>query len=283
MNAGEKRLLWDRRGDDGTQVSAGIYRYELGATSAYSGEPLFSNTRFTLPLYYYEDCGSEQRSDDAHLVQGSAVRWGKEPSQTANEHASSVQYRFTGLKPTGAYEVAAEFAAGDGVPRLQELTANGLRLGEPFRVNATPRKTTFLPLPEESYAGGEVTIAVNRLGEGSAVITQLWIKEVGVGFNPEPMATLPTKYILEQNYPNPFNPSTTIRYAIPEDGRVTLKVYNIAGQEVATLVNEWKTAGKYEIVFDAKNASGSTLATGVYLYRVHAGNFSETKKMILLR
>ncbi len=283
MNAGEKRLLWDRRGDDGTQVSAGTYRYELGAASAYSGEPLFSNTRFTLPLYYHEDCGSEHRTDDAHLVQGSAVRWGNTPSQTANEHASSVRYRFTGLKPTGEYEVAAEFAAGDGVRRLQELTANGVRLGEPMTVGPTPAATGFRRLPQEVHANGDVTIAINSLGEGSAIVTQLWIKEVGVGFNPQPLAPIPTKYMLEQNYPNPFNPSTTIRYAIPADGRVTLKVYNITGQEVATLVDEWKTAGKYEIVFDAKNAMAGTLATGVYLYRVQAGSFSETRKMVLLR
>ncbi len=293
MNAGEKRLLWDRRGDDGTQVSPGTYRYELGAVSAYGGEPVVSNTRFSLPLYYYEDCGSDNRADDAHLVQGSAVRWGPSPSATANEHASSVQYRYSGLNPASKYEVAAEFAAGDGVPRLQELTANGLRLGVPFRVSTTPMKTAFLALPEESYASGKVTIAVNRLGEGSAVLTQLWIKEVGGGFQSQPTAALPTRYLLEQNYPNPFsatggsasggNPSTTIRYAIPTDGPVTLKVYTIAGQEVATLVNEHKSAGKYEVVFEARNVTGKTLASGVYLYRVQAGSFSETRKMILLR
>lgn len=283
MNAGGKALLWDRRADDGTQVSAGTYRYEVTAASAYSGEPLVSNTRFYLPLYYHEDCGSDNRADDAHLVQGSAVRWGPSPSETANEHASSVQYRFTGLNPSGKYEVAAEFVAGDGVPRLQDVTANGQRLGEAFRVNSTPSRTAFLVLPEESYAGGEVTIAVNRLGEGSAVISQLWMREVGVGFHPEPLASVPTRYMLEQNYPNPFNPSTTIRYSIPTDGQVTLKVYNVAGQEIATLVNEYKTAGRYEVVFDARNGAGASLASGVYFYRINVGGFTETRKMLLLR
>jgi flagellar hook assembly protein FlgD len=283
MNAGQKHLLWERRGDDGKQVSAGTYRYEIGAASAYSGEPVVSNTRFSLPLYYHEDCGSDNRLDDAHLVQGSAVRWGTAPSQTANEHASSVQYRFTGLNPAGEYEVAAEFVSPDGVRRLQDLTANGVRLGEPMRVGATPTATGYLRLPPSTYESGEITIAINRLAEGSAIVTQLWMKEVGVGFNPQPIATLPTKYMLEQNYPNPFNPSTTIRFAIPSDGLVTLKVYSITGQEVATLVNEHKTAGKYEVTFDAKNVLGNTLASGVYIYRVTAGNFSEAKKMVLLR
>jgi hypothetical protein len=119
----------------------------------------------------------------------------------------------------------------------------------------------------------------------------LWIKEVGVGFNPQPIATIPTKYLLKQNYPNPFNPTTTIRYDIPNDGVVTLKVYNIMGQEVATLVNEQKSAGTYQVQFVAKNLLGSSLASGVYFYRVTVGDpslrsgqgFSETKKMILLR
>lgn len=283
MNAGEKRLHWDRRGDDGMQVSAGTYRYELGAASAYSGEPLFSNTRFSLPLYYYEDCGSSNRLNDAHLVQGSAVRWGDTPSQTANEHAASVQYRFTGLNPAGEYEVAAEFAAHDGVQRFQELTANGIRLGEPMPVGAMPTATGFLPLPKRVLANGDVTIAVNSLSGGSAVVTQLWIKEVGVGFSSQPIPTLPTTYMLEQNYPNPFNPSTTIRYAIPADGHVTLKVYNIAGQEVATLVDEWKTAGTYDVAFDTQRAARGSMASGVYIYRVRVGNYSEARKMVLLR
>ncbi len=288
MIAGAKNLLWDRRSDEGTQVPAGTYCYELRAASAYSGEsgevePVISNTRFYLPMYYAEDCGSANRVNDAHLVRGSVVRWGSSPSQTANEDESSVQYRFTGLNPASSYEVAAEFAAHDALHRLQALTANGKHLLEPQRVTNEPLNTGFLAIPKECYANGEVTIDVNKLGEGSAIVTQLWIKEVGVGFNPQPIATIPTKYSLQQNYPNPFNPSTTIRYAIPDDGLVTLKVYNIAGQEVATLVNEQKKAGKYEIVFDAKSALGSSLASGVYLYRVKAGNFSEAKKMVLLK
>jgi flagellar hook assembly protein FlgD len=290
LTAGAKNLHWDRRSDEGVQVPAGTYRYELMAVSAYAGEPTISNTRFYLPLYYAEDCGSENRNDDAHLVRGSVVRWGNAPSQTANEDESSVQYRFTGLNPAGEYEVAAEFVANDALQRLQELTANGKRLLEPQRVSTEPTQTGFVRIPKELYVNGEVTIAVNKLGEGSAIATQLWIKEVGKGFNPEPMQTLPTKYALDQNYPNPFNPTTTIRYAIPDDGLVTLKVYNIAGQEVATLVNEAKKAGKYEVIFDARNTRGGALASGVYFYRLVSAStsgstrgFAETKKFALVK
>lgn len=94
-----------------------------------------------------------------------------------------------------------------------------------------------------------------------------------------------TEYALEQNYPNPFNPGTTILYQLPKDGLVTLKIYDIIGSEIATLVNEEKIAGKYEVNFDASN-----LASGVYVYRIaiyseklQAGEYFNSKKMILLK
>jgi hypothetical protein len=89
---------------------------------------------------------------------------------------------------------------------------------------------------------------------------------------------LPEYFELKQNYPNPFNPSTSIRYSIGNKQFVVLKVYNILGNEVATLVNEEKPAGSYEVNFDA-----SELTSGVYFYSLSSGNYFETKKLILLR
>jgi photosystem II stability/assembly factor-like uncharacterized protein len=97
----------------------------------------------------------------------------------------------------------------------------------------------------------------------------------------EPLPTgelLPSGIRLAQNYPNPFNPSTTIRYELPHAGHVTLKVYNTLGQEVATLVNETKPAGSYTVQFDAGG-----LASGVYFYRLQAGDFVQAKKLVVLR
>ncbi len=86
----------------------------------------------------------------------------------------------------------------------------------------------------------------------------------------------PADYFLAQNYPNPFNPSTSIKYGVKEAGFVILKVYNILGAEVANLVNEYKSAGSYEADFSA-----SKLSSGVYIYRLSANNFVQTRKMIL--
>jgi hypothetical protein len=90
--------------------------------------------------------------------------------------------------------------------------------------------------------------------------------------------TLPLEYSLEQNYPNPFNPSTTIKYSVAEDGFVKLSVYNMLGEEVANLVNTQQKAGRYEISFNAAN-----LASGVYVYRLEAPNFTSSKKLMLMK
>jgi len=88
----------------------------------------------------------------------------------------------------------------------------------------------------------------------------------------------PNSFSLEQNYPNPFNPSTVIGYRLSVNSVVTLKVYDLPGREIATLVDEFKPAGKYEVEFNGKD-----LSSGIYFYKLEAGNFIETKKMILLK
>ncbi|NCS90343.1 MAG: hypothetical protein CO127_05920 [Ignavibacteria bacterium CG_4_9_14_3_um_filter_36_18] len=88
----------------------------------------------------------------------------------------------------------------------------------------------------------------------------------------------PAQYELTQNYPNPFNPSTKIRFGIPEAGLVNIKVFDVLGQEVTTLVNEFRNAGYHEVDFSA-----SKLNSGIYFYTITSGNFSATKKMMLLK
>ncbi len=89
---------------------------------------------------------------------------------------------------------------------------------------------------------------------------------------------VPKSFVLEQNYPNPFNPTTNIKYQIVNNSFVSLKVYDILGREVETLVNESLKPGTYEVDFD-----GSNLSSGVYYYRMEAGNYFETKKMLLVK
>ncbi len=89
---------------------------------------------------------------------------------------------------------------------------------------------------------------------------------------------LVNNFVLEQNYPNPFNPSTTINYSLTERSAVSLKVYDVLGNEVASLVNTSQEAGKYDVQFDA-----SALSSGLYIYTLNTGNFISSKKMMLLK
>jgi hypothetical protein len=94
---------------------------------------------------------------------------------------------------------------------------------------------------------------------------------------------LPNKLTLIQNYPNPFNPTTTIQFGIPEESQVTLKIYNILGQEIRTLVNERRKAGTYYEIWDGRNQYGTAVSSGTYIYRLQAGNDILSKKMNFLK
>lgn len=96
-------------------------------------------------------------------------------------------------------------------------------------------------------------------------------------------ATMPTQFVLEQNYPNPFNPSTTIRFSLPEAANVTLQIYNMQGQLVNTLVSENLGAGYHNVVWNGHNMNGVSAASGLYFYKITAGNFQQAKKMILMK
>lgn len=133
-------------------------------------------------------------------------------------------------------------------------------------------------------AGGEVEMWVGiSVGDNEAeMIANMALAKdkydlITVGVEPDYL-TIPSDYILNQNYPNPFNPATTIRFAIPQSEFVSLKVYDVIGNEVANLVNEELVAGSYKVQFDA-----ATLTSGIYFYQLITGNYSETKKMNLIK
>ncbi len=94
---------------------------------------------------------------------------------------------------------------------------------------------------------------------------------------------LPKEFALDQNYPNPFNPSTTIRFSLPQESKVTLVVYDMTGAVVKTILSDHLSAGNKEAAWDGTNSNGAKVATGMYIYRLEAGNFSSVKKMLLLK
>jgi plastocyanin len=113
-------------------------------------------------------------------------------------------------------------------------------------------------------------------GPGGQGMSGVIIVQNPVGV-PEDELTV-AKFKLQQNYPNPFNPITMIKYQVPEISLVTIKVYDVLGKEMETLINEEKPAGTFEVEFN-----GGVLSSGIYFYRIKAGDFVETKKMVLMK
>ncbi|MEJ2658566.1 MAG: T9SS type A sorting domain-containing protein, partial [Desulfobacterales bacterium] len=133
--------------------------------------------------------------------------------------------------------------------------------------------------PDSSFAGDASysVVSVDQLGGKSGMTSNLTIYSNPVGISGKKQQ-LPESFSLSQNYPNPFNPATRIRYVIGSRMFVSLRVYDLLGKEIAALVNSRKQAGAYTVEFDA-----SRLSSGIYFYRLQAGNFVETRKMILMR
>ena len=118
-------------------------------------------------------------------------------------------------------------------------------------------------------------------GDFAVIVTRTfneWTKALAKSGNQNKVTSVPKEFKLEQNYPNPFNPSTMINYTVPERSQVTLEVFNIVGQKVATLVNADQPAGNYSAKFDA-----SKLSSGMYLYRIMTNNYVKTMKMSLIK
>jgi hypothetical protein len=114
-------------------------------------------------------------------------------------------------------------------------------------------------------------------------IDQDFAPSVVAGVDDDIDELLPNRFGLAQNYPNPFNPVTTICFALPKQSLVTIYVFNISGQRVATLARGRMEAGEYSIQWDGLDDGGESVTTGVYFYRLHAGDFVQTRKMLLLK
>jgi len=177
----------------------------------------------------------------------------------------------------------------------------GLILGFAFSLNSNPVLANQIQR-QALDAGGDMWLSTSNyklsssLGQSITGTQGGATKKVYTGFwNPwvvemspveeeeEDFNQLPKEFELSQNYPNPFNPTTVIEYALPKSCDVRIKIYNILGQEVRNLVNERQEAGYKIIGWDGKDDRGKEISSGIYFYRIVAGNFVKSKKMVLLK
>jgi len=181
------------------------------------------------------------------------------------ENLGSKDFKLISYGSTKSYDIELNYASQT-------------ELGRFINVNIDlPSNSSHTFLPVWNNVTSSQLVILEDIGNNGTIDDTLRINNIITGTG-DGFILLPDKYSLEQNYPNPFNPSTLIKYDIKKDGFVSLKVYNILGKEVASIVNEVKRAGRYEVEFN-----GSNLGSGIYYYRLQAGEFSETRKMLLLK
>jgi hypothetical protein len=163
------------------------------------------------------------------------------------------------------------------------LTLSGLGLAQDTKV----ARYCFSPGFAEARSGNYVILSavgqsfVGMTAMGNMVLEAGFLADTlfrGIVVSASEEDAVPFEYILSQNYPNPFNPTTTIEFALPSDSYVDLRVYDLLGREVVTLVDEEKSPGVYRVRFDA-----SMLSSGLYVYRLKAGEFVALKKLMLLK
>ncbi len=165
----------------------------------------------------------------------------------------------------------------DGLPSQPITTEDGFystMVPYGWSGSATPKKTDYTFSPEIIEFDSVITDQTNQ---------DFTAYYLSLGVDGENDNQVPTEFSLGQNWPNPFNPATTIRFGLPKSTYVTLRVYNILGGEVVTLIAKDLPAGNYQIDWNGADANGREVATGLYLYRLQADTYTETRKMLLLK
>lgn len=183
------------------------------------------------------------------------------------------------IPPTSA-EINTSVVDGWGTLITPQGSFEALRIRTEFTsVSLTGGPDSFNNTDIEFVTREGVLASVFIDADGTTILGSYSVSDFVMSGTPvEDEEGLPSQFQLSQNYPNPFNPSTTINYALPASSDVTLKVYTLTGQEVATLVNATQGVGQYEVQFDASN-----LSSGIYLYRLETASFTETRMMSLIK
>ena len=156
-----------------------------------------------------------------------------------------------------------------------------------FKLDSGPDGATmssaglFTWIPKTTQAGQQFLLMIT-ISDGTLSETLVTTLTTSTVVSAETEEVIPVKYSMAQNYPNPFNPSTTIKYSLPKEGNVVLKVYSVMGEEVKTLVNGFRSAGVHTVNFDASSAKGG-LTSGLYFYKLETPEFSKTMKMLLAK
>ena len=201
----------------------------------------------------------------------------------SNDTLSTLTWRVNNVRPAGSYLVTFGYKLAYASPKTQYINVNGVRVAS-LEFTATSTTTWYEKSMSVDLQPG-LNLVQMQMYWGWMYVDYLAVPTTVLVTVRDEVSALPTRWSLEQNYPNPFNPSTTIGYSIAGTGhealgtsRVKLSVYDLLGREVRVLVDEKKEPGIYEVKFD-----GTGLSSGMYFYRMNAGDFVQTRRLMLLK
>jgi subtilisin-like proprotein convertase family protein len=254
----------------GTTPPASVYEYDILNNNGYCSS--------TVPK---EIKDNQITSDTIHISEKGIL---KSITLTLNLNHTNDGDLIIVLSTPTAGSITLASSAGEGGQNFtntifDDTSSVSITLGTPPFTGRFKPAGSFAVLKNKDFSGDWVLkILDKKTGDvGTLLGWCMQITYTTVGVN-EISSTLPKEYKLFQNYPNPFNPTTNIKYQISNNGLVSLKVYDILGKEVETIVNEYQNAGIYEVQFQ-----GSSLPSGVYLYKLTAGDYTSVKRMVLVK
>jgi hypothetical protein len=226
------------------------------------------------PMVRYEAERASRSGSGMSIKSDQAASGGAFVDVATNTAGTTITWTINNVLGPGNYPIAFGYNLNYDSPKGQYININGARFGE-VMFEGTPKVWLEKVINVDLQAGTN-TIQM-EMSWGWMYVDYLAVpREVVTSV--EENAQVPKQFTLEQNYPNPFNPVTKIRYFLPQASKVTLKVYDILGREITTLVNGFEGDGNHEVVFDA-----STLSSGIYIYKLNAGKYSAVKKCIVMK
>jgi len=245
---------------------------------------------------------------DAYLLGDANLDWGSGPAKTI---ASNVRLDISEVEMIGPKEVVVPikieilggalntlvFSMSYDANCLRYISAGQTLLSQYFMIVANGDEAGKIHIAMAGVKGiandGEILrLVFEKIGDQVSTaleITRAAANDLGVNKFAHSMVSftqanmIPEQFELSQNYPNPFNPETTIKYQVANDTRIILRVFDLLGKEIKMLVNEEQSAGFYNISWDGIDNSGTSVASGIYLYSIEAGNYKMMRKMILVR
>ncbi|MBD3402088.1 M6 family metalloprotease domain-containing protein [candidate division GN15 bacterium] len=267
-----------------TEVSSNLINQSIAARE--NGGPVFKLTPYGAAADEYFLIENRQAiGTDAALPGSGLLIW--HVHESAPSHYGSNRYEwYPGLSPSNHFVVALEQA--DGLFELDKTSGQTYAAsdaGDPFP--GTSNRTTFGfgdTLSAAAYGNDSVSVFVTNISPSGVTMTADFVVDIALDVGEDDEITLPTRVSLAQNYPNPFNPSTVITFTLSQQADVTLEVFNVLGQSVATLVDDELSAGEHSVSWDGLSNTGTEVASGVFFYRLTADNSTrEVRKMVLVR